>query len=239
MIEKEAESTYIEMASKNRKHIILGSIYRSPNTCKKQLKVHITDVNSKIRSEKGKKELVLGMDHNMDLLKGHEHQKTQQFLDMMLDLDLLLIITRPTRITQSSATLIDNVFISSVLQRLLDFLIIMEDTSDHFPSLVLMKQTKLRDKNPLCFESRSLTDAKLDLVKNDLKTYDWNGLLRSDDVNENFEKFCIVLNTTLDKVAPIKNVRISWKRKYSELWMTKGIKHASNKCKRLYTDSNK
>ena len=115
----------------------------------------------------------------------------------------------------------------------------MEDTSDHLPSLVLMKQPEMRDKKPLCFESRSLTDAKLDEVKNDLKTYNWNGLLRTDDVNENFKRFCTVLNTTLDKVAPIKNVRISWKRKYSEPWMTKGIESASNKYKRLYKESLK
>ena len=97
----------------------------------------------------------------------------------------------------------------------------------------------MRDKKPLCFESRSLTDAKLDEVKNDLKAYDWNGLLRSDDVNENFEKLCMVLNTTLDKVAPINNVRISWKRKYFEPWMTMGIERASNKCKNLYKESLK
>ena len=210
MIEKEVELTYIEMTSKNSKHIIMGSIYRSPNTCEKKLKDHIAEVNSKIRSEKGKKELVLGMDHNLDLLKGHEHRKTQQFLNMMLDLELLPTITRPTQITQSSATLINKVFISSLLQRSFDSLILLEDTSDHMPSLVLMKQTKLRDKKPLCFESRSLTDAKLEEIKKDLKAYNWNGLLRSDDVNKNFDKFCTMLNNTMDKVAPIKNVRISW-----------------------------
>ena len=59
MIEKEAESTYIKMTSKNSKHIIIGRIYRSPNTCEKKLKVHIADVNFKIRSKNGKKELVL------------------------------------------------------------------------------------------------------------------------------------------------------------------------------------
>ena len=53
MIEKEAELTYIEMTSKNSKHIIMGSIYRSPNTCEKKLKDHKAEVNSKIRSKKG------------------------------------------------------------------------------------------------------------------------------------------------------------------------------------------
>ena len=140
---KEVKSTYIEMTSKNGKHIIIESIYRLPNTCEKKLKEHITDVNLKLKTEKGTKELVLGMDHNLDLLKGHEHQKTQQFLDMMLDMDLIPTITKPTLIMQSSATLIDNIFISRLLQRSFDSMILLEDTTDHMLILLLMRQTKL------------------------------------------------------------------------------------------------
>ena len=41
----------------------------------------------------------------------------------------------------------------------------------------------------------------------------------------------------MDKFVPIKEVKISWRRKYTEPWMTKGIEKASNKCKRLCKDS--
>ena len=74
----------------------------------------------------------------------------------------------------------------------------------------------------------------MDEIKSELKTKDWNGLLRGDNVNENFDTFCDVIYETMDNIAPLKQVKISWKRKYSELWMTKGIEYASNKCKRLY-----
>ena len=37
--------------------------------------------------QKEKKELIIGMDHNLDLLKSSEHKLTQQFLDTLLDLD--------------------------------------------------------------------------------------------------------------------------------------------------------
>ena len=211
MVEKEVEATYIEMTSKNGKHIILGSIYKSPNTSEKKLKDHITEVLTILKNEKGNKELVLGMDHNLDLLKEHEHHKMQQFLDLMLELELTPTIMRPTRITQSSATLIDNMFISSVLQRPFDSLILLEDTSDHMPSLVLMKQTKLRDKKPLGFKSRSLNEVKLEHIKNDLKIKDWNGMLRNDSVDENFDQFCDVVSETMDKFTPLKEVNISWR----------------------------
>ena len=84
---------------------------------------------------------------------------------------------------------------------------------------------------------RSLNDTKLANIKAELKSSDWNGLLRSDNCNENFDTFCSVLNDCMDKFAPKQEIRISWKWKYTEPWMTKGIGKASNKCKRLYRTS--
>ena len=169
MIEKEVESTYVEMTTKCGKRIILGSVYKSLNTNDEKLKTHLTEVCIKIKQEKYNKELVVSMDHNMDLLKSHEHCCTQQFLDILLNNDLIPTITRLTRITKTSATLIDNVFISRMLQQSFDSMILIEEISDHLPSLVLMKQTKMRNKDPLCFKSRSLTDAKIGLIKDELK----------------------------------------------------------------------
>ena len=96
-------------------------------------------------------------------------------------------------------------------------MILIEDISDHLPSLVLMKQTKLRNKDPLQFKSRKLTDDKIQNIKDELKQKDWNGILRNDSVLINFDNFCKELDITMEKVAPIKEVRISWKRKYINL----------------------
>ena len=177
------------------------------------------------------------MDHNMDLLKSHEHCRTQQFLDTLLNNDLIPTITRPTRITKTSATLIDNVFISKILQQSFDSMILIEEISDHLPSLVLMKQTKLRNKDPLCFKSRTLTADKIKCIKDELKKKDWNGILRSDNVNINFENFCNELDITMEKFAPIREVLISWKRKYIEPWMNKSIERVAQRCKNLYKKS--
>ena len=61
---------------------------------------HLQTTVSKIKTEKGTKEMVLGMDHNLDLLKAHIHSKTQRFLDILIEHELLLTITRPSRTTQ-------------------------------------------------------------------------------------------------------------------------------------------
>ena len=64
-----------------------------------------------------------------------------------------------------------------------------------------------------------------------------NGILRSDNVNVNFENFCNELDITMEKFAPIREVRISWKRKYIEPWMSKSVERAAQRCKNLYKKS--
>ena len=44
-------------------------------------------------------ELIKGIDQNLDLLKTHVHNQTQQFPENNLDHTLLPVITRPMRIT--------------------------------------------------------------------------------------------------------------------------------------------
>ena len=77
---------------------------------------------------------------------------------------------------------------------------------------------------------------KLEHIKSELKIQDWNGILRSNDVNENFDQLCKVVSEIMDKFAPVKQIKIAWRRKYTEPWMTKGLEMASNRCKN-YIDS--
>ena len=87
-------------------------MYRAPNT---DQTIFLNEYKKFIETIKKipNSEIILGMDHNLDLLKSHVHKKTQQFLNFNLDHDLFPVITRPTRITHTSATLIDNIFLDS------------------------------------------------------------------------------------------------------------------------------
>src|SRR6218665_1704020 len=65
------------------------------------------------RNPKKSKELILIGDMNTDLLKmgeQTEHKATAEFNNCVLALHLLPLITRPTRITYNTSTLIDNSF---------------------------------------------------------------------------------------------------------------------------------
>ena len=109
--EKEIESTFIKIQAKHGTNIVVGSIYRPPNGKEGNFINEMSELICKTKQQK--KELILGMDHNLDLLKSAEHKMTQSFLNCLLDNDMLPTITRPTRITQNTTTLIDNIFVLS------------------------------------------------------------------------------------------------------------------------------
>ena len=137
------ESVFIEVVAKNGKHLILGSMYKPPNTDPETFSCHIKQIMDKTKKANGKlkPEVFVGMDHNIDLLKGLTHNPTGKFIDNTSELDLLLTITCPSRITSHLATLIHNIFVSESLHRSFESAILINDMSDHLPLIVMLKQT--------------------------------------------------------------------------------------------------
>ena len=132
------EQCMAEIVLKKHK-LLVGSLYRAPNT---DQSTFLSDYKNFIEAltKKSEYKIILGMDHfNLDLLKNHIHKKTQQFLNFNLDLDLFPVITRPTRIMHTSATLIDNIFLDSRLTGQTVNKILVHDISDHLPSVLILE----------------------------------------------------------------------------------------------------
>ena len=114
--------------------LVVCSAYRPPNSNARQFLSHYINLTTTINKFKSKG-LIIGLDHNLDLLKHSSHSITQEFLDTNFDIRLLPSITKLTRITNSTATLTDNIFIDCSL-KLCKSLIIYDDISDHLPCMV-------------------------------------------------------------------------------------------------------
>ena len=89
---------------------------------------------------------MIGLDHNLDLLKSTKHVPTDGFISANLSLGLMPTITRPTQITRNTATLIDNIFISQTWLENFECGILVDDMSDHLPSIVSIKGLKTNKK---------------------------------------------------------------------------------------------
>ena len=227
MNEREAESTFIEMVAKNGKKFVLGSLYRAPNTKEDIFINYVKETIHKIKCENGHKEFILGMDQNLNLLKANQHKGTSRFLDTMLEFDMIPTITRSMCITNLTATLIDNIYIGGKIQCNYESYFIISDISDHLPSLLLLKQMKVKDNTPIEFESRNLSEEKILQINNELRQVDWNGQLNSHNCNINFNTFCSKIKMAMDRVAPIKLIRISGKWRFIDLWLTTGLERVS------------
>ena len=124
------ENCFVEVITK-QKNLILGSIYRPTNSNTQEFLSLFKETFPHLVHLK--KEVIIGLDHNLDLLKHHLHKSTQSFLEFIIDSNYLPCISRPTKVTNSSATLLDNTLVSQNLFVKQVSSVIVDDLSDHFP----------------------------------------------------------------------------------------------------------
>ena len=122
------------------KSVIVGVIYRPPNTDPRQFILNLSDILDSIGEER-KLSYIMG-EFNLDLLKCDEHAPTLEYLNVLYANSYLPMITRPTRVTQKSATLIDNIFTNnaSSTDHYLNG-ILLNDITDHFPVYHITNKT--------------------------------------------------------------------------------------------------
>ena len=218
------EHFFIEVKG-NKYNIIAGSIYHPPNTDIDNFIENYTNSLSRIKKDKNK-ELILGLDHNLDLLKQASHRKTQDFVKTNLDNSLLPTITKPTRINKSSATLIDNIIISQKLQAGYSSNILISNLSDHLPCHVEIHEFYAIKSEVTRIKKRKLNKENLDKISQEIKQIDWEAILASKNVTESFDTVHHKIMCSIDKFAPEREV-IIWNR-------YRGIANSIRKCKALF-----
>ena len=139
------ESVFFEIQINERKTIIVGVVYR-PNTQPRAdidiFMQKIIEIQSKIKEE-NKVAYLMG-DFNIDLLKVNIHAKTNEFVNDVISQGFLPKITRPTRITPHSATLIDHIYsnYNRPTSQNSTSGIIITDVADHFGTFHIVNKWK-------------------------------------------------------------------------------------------------
>ena len=120
-------------------------------------------------------------------------------------------ILRPTRITNTTATLIDNIYLSEQLATKYLSFILDCDISDNLPCLtVFNKQHKKGKKNPLILKTRHIDDEKLNKMSEKLTNLHWSHLENTDCEN-GFNVVHDRIKMCLNDIAPETTVIISAK----------------------------
>ena len=108
---KHFESVWTEIKSTNSKNVLCASIYRHPHNDTISLSSffeYFEKTLLKIIPEN--KDVYICGDFNFDLLKINSCSKIKKFYELLHSFGLLPQITIPTRTTDNTATIIDNIF---------------------------------------------------------------------------------------------------------------------------------
>ena len=180
------------------------------------------------------KGIVIGLDHNLDFLKSDIHQATHDFIQSNLDFGLIPTVTRPTHITSSSATLIDNIIVSQNLCCAYSCSILIDDTSDHLPTICVLNSLSSSKKEPTIIRSRDTRLCNLCALKENLKIYNWRSDLANPSPSKNMEVIHSKLKATIDLCIPYHERTVNHKQIRREAWLTASIKISIEKNKKLY-----
>ena len=216
----------------NSKSYIAGSLYRAPNTNQREFLSEYDKLLNLITIEKPYG-ILLGMDHNLDLLKSCTHNLTQEFIECNVKFGLTPSITKPTRITKNSATLIDNIFISENFLGKHFSRIIIDDISDHLPCVTVLENVIKSKKSRKQVISRDLRPKNIEKLKAEILQLN-NRQYNYTNVNLNFEKYHADLCNAIETHCPIRT-RMIPSHKFRNLpWITSGLFKSMGQSKRLY-----
>ena len=214
------ESCWIEIDPCNGKsHIVIGCIYRHPNANMEEFTNQLDEIMKQLQQRKYQV-YILG-DMNIDFLKYGTHTQTEEYLDMLYSNNFLPLITKPTRVTSHTATLIDHIYTNTSFQQT-SAGIANVDISDHLPTFCIADIPVNQQKNKLYFRDFSHFDKELYL--RDIQDHDWNAVFEeSSNLNEITLNTIQAINTIVDKHVPKKQVSANKRKQLNKPWITGGI----------------
>ena len=223
------ESLFIELHMPNRKNIIIGIIYRPPNSNSRNFLDYLSELlDNDIFVNK---DCFLLGDFNINLL--NNDNVSLEFLETFMSASFLPLISKPTRHVTNSSTLIDNIF-SNILPHPKSY-IILSDITDHFPVLTYFTFShppKSIENQDL---SRNISNENVLRLINSLQLVDWSDVLSSDDVDLSYDTFCKILNDNFDTfLVPRKSHSNDYKRCPRLPWISKALLRCINRKNNLY-----
>ena len=123
----------LRQCKKVNRSVIIGNIYRSPSRKPSDFNELLETILRKLDRHNNKHILLLG-DFNIDLIKHDKDIHGQDLIDSTSNHGYIQIISRPTRITDHSATLIDHIY-SNKINNVVSSSVVTLDLSDHLATL--------------------------------------------------------------------------------------------------------
>ena len=188
------ESCFIEVENLNGKNALVGVIYRAHTSIDDF--IHDIDIiYDKITSE-NKLSYIMG-DFNIDLLKDDVHRPIHDYLDLVYSHSLIPTIYKPTRITEHTATIIDNIITNT--DNIVECAINVTDITDHMPTVLVSNinsKEKSKPKQNALYKRRH-TDDNINIFKSNLSKTNLKNILVNGNANDDYDAFVKKFNNLL------------------------------------------
>ena len=190
----------------------------------------MTDIMNKVNKE-NKLFYMLG-DLNIYLLRYEEHRLTSSFVDILYSNNVFPLITKPTRVTQTTATLIDHVLTNNF-----DMWgkhrqgILCTDMTDHYAVFHVACNTMSKSKDYLSpTVKRDMSYRNVQKFIDEIQQVDWQIVTEFTEPQNAYTQFHNVISKTYDKCFPYKRYKSGYATKKPWIIITKN---------KLYINRNK
>ena len=220
--------------------IIIGGTYRSPSSKPDKYIEKLDNILSGLKRHKNKQILLMG-DLNIDLTAYESNLCCQNLINITSNHGLIQIISKPTRVTDHSASLIDHIYTNSI-QNVTNSGILTLDLSDHlgtYLNIVLndkFDRTKFKFKaNEQNFEYHKFNAENDEKFRKLIADGDWELILHETDAQMRYNKFAEIYTNLYDTAYPkVKPVRRKKQRVNPKPWILPWLEKACDRKNRLY-----
>ena len=214
--------------------VLIGCVYRPPGG---DISEFVNALSTILTSNKKVYKIsILTGDFNIDLIKYSTHLPTQDFMDTLASHSFIPTITKPTRITNFTSTLLDNFFVNCSTFKCRSS-ILYNDISDHFP-ILLKIGVPIQNNSSSSVNKRLFTKGNIDNFRNNISLIDWSLVFGADYGDDNpdriYTKFLDYYNKLFLNNFPIEHKKLPKYRVPRKEWITPGLVNSCYKKSKLY-----
>ena len=181
----------------NRTKVIVN-FYRSPNRDTKKFLSLLDNVLRGLDRHSRKHVMFFG-DANIDLVRYDTDSNSQSLVDVLARYGFVQTVSKPTRVTDHSATLIDHVYTNDI-DNTISCNVLTLDISDHLATLTTVKlgpssrnnynRRTLNKSSNKVTETRLINEANHTVFRELIEGEIWEDLSNITGANEKYDKFC-------------------------------------------------
>ena len=226
--DSELESIFIEVDKtilNTMSNVVIAVVYRMPDSSVDVFNERITDIMNHVIQKENKMIYVMG-DLNIDFLKSDVHKSTNSLIDVLYSYNVFPVITKPSRVTETSATLIDHILTNnfdinaSHIQGIL-----CSSISDHYAIFHVAGNVIADDnltENPII--RRDMSHKNIMKFINEMKEIDLQCVFVENDAQSAYSKFHEIVSCKYNVCFPYR--KLTKRYHMNKPWLSAALKQS-------------